>query len=197
MSTETCDPGAKQKGNPVKPKQLIVLIHLTKVTGNPLRADWKVEGLSGSELLAIAGPRGMGVPCTQGHMHGATRYGVTTYGKQPGVGNNLLAILVEGTDPAALTHIFRVLGARAQFVESVEDWIAMHRAEMITDLVTRGEWAYEQLRAAAVDEEGGQARMLLNARAGFHGHNCPSLEELEVRPDDASDDVINMRPWCE
>ena len=179
----------------MKPKQLIVLIHLTTVSGNPLRGDWKVEGLNGSEMLAIVGPRGMGIPCIQGHMHGATRDGVTTYGKQLGQGNQCLAILVEGTDPAALTSIFRVLGHRAQFVECVEDWIAMHRAEMVTDLVARGGVTYEQLLRAAV--EGSQARMLLNARAGFQGHNMPSLAELEVPPDDASDDVINMRPWCE
>lgn len=110
----------------------IIVVKGTIVSGNPLLGTFRIEGLTATELLAITGntgPDGMGVPCADGHMHGLTSLGVTTYGKELESGNRL-AICMSMTDTPALADIILVLGLRVEVVEC-EDWSGNHQCEML------------------------------------------------------------------
>lgn len=170
----------------------IVLVNGTVVTGNPLRADWKVEGLPPDQLVLITGPVGMGTPCLQGHMHGQTKLGRTTYGKELAPGNRL-AIFGDGTEPAALDMIFLTLGLKRVQVIDCQEWLVQHALEMAADLQERGE---PNFGALAKKRRGTQERMLFDVTMGFGSANNLTLKQLGLRPEDITDVHRNMRPWC-
>lgn len=131
----------------------IIVVQGTIVSGNPLLGTFRIEGLSTAELLAITGntgPDGMGIPCADGHMHGITSLGITTYGKELGAGNRL-AICISRTDTPVLADIILVLGLRVEVVDCVE-WSSNHQWEMLDQLDQAAMLA--RLKDVQVDDPG-------------------------------------------